>query len=296
VVGCHNTHRIAALRDIGGFPAHEADDLVMTLFYRTSGWLGVYVPAILARGITPVDWRSYLTQQRRWARSVLDYKLRVFPNRSSGLPLSQRLLTHMHGLYYLRGPVMLLQLALLTMALLLHVSPSVPGYGALRALGALIVVVLLCELYRQRFFLDRDGEAGIHWRARFVSAVKWPAFVLAAWDASLGRYGTYTTTPKRARSPRALGFAAIHAGVLLVIGTVWSADLFRGASPFVPLHLATVLILATSFAAMVTVFQRFPPMWEARLRDAWNERTGVPCGPRALRPTAGDESPGRPPA
>ena len=68
IVGCHNTHRITALRQIGGFAPHEADDMVMTLLYRANGWQGVYVPQILARGLTPVDWANYSTQQRRWAR------------------------------------------------------------------------------------------------------------------------------------------------------------------------------------------------------------------------------------
>jgi len=31
VPGCLNTHRVTALKDIGGFAAHEADDMVMTL-------------------------------------------------------------------------------------------------------------------------------------------------------------------------------------------------------------------------------------------------------------------------
>jgi hypothetical protein len=72
VVGCHNTHRVSALREIGGLAPHEADDLVMTLLYRARGWRGVYVPEILAKGLVPTDWSGYLKQQRRWARSVLD--------------------------------------------------------------------------------------------------------------------------------------------------------------------------------------------------------------------------------
>ena len=71
VIGCHNIHRVIALRDVGGFAPHDADDLLITLLYNAKSWKGVYVPKILARGITPVDWNGYLSQQRRWARSVL---------------------------------------------------------------------------------------------------------------------------------------------------------------------------------------------------------------------------------
>src|SRR4051812_25783760 len=34
VTGCHNVHRSAALRQVGGFAPHEADDLLITLLYR----------------------------------------------------------------------------------------------------------------------------------------------------------------------------------------------------------------------------------------------------------------------
>ena len=77
LIGSHNTHRVTALRQIGGFAAHDADDLLATLLYWVHGWRGVYVPHILARGLAPVAWRGYLTQQRRWARSILDIKLRM---------------------------------------------------------------------------------------------------------------------------------------------------------------------------------------------------------------------------
>ena len=78
VTGCHNTHRVTALQDVGGFAPHDADDLLLTLLYRARGWRGVYVPQILACGLTPVDWPGYLQQQLRWARSVLDIKLRRY--------------------------------------------------------------------------------------------------------------------------------------------------------------------------------------------------------------------------
>ena len=77
VVGCHNVHRMAALREVGGFAAHDADDLALSMQYHAHGWRGVYVPRILARGLTPVDWNGYLKQQLRWARSVVDVRLRL---------------------------------------------------------------------------------------------------------------------------------------------------------------------------------------------------------------------------
>jgi cellulose synthase/poly-beta-1,6-N-acetylglucosamine synthase-like glycosyltransferase len=94
---------MTALQQVGGFAPHDADDLLITVWYRAAGWQGVYVPTILARGLTPVDWTGYLTQQRRWARSVLDIKFRVYPDLAGRLPHREQVLACLHGLYYLRG-------------------------------------------------------------------------------------------------------------------------------------------------------------------------------------------------
>ena len=36
----------------------------------------MYVPEVLAVGLTPTSWTGYMRQQARWTRSVLDIKLR----------------------------------------------------------------------------------------------------------------------------------------------------------------------------------------------------------------------------
>src|SRR6266566_6426350 len=37
VTGCHNSHRVSALKEVGGFAAHVADDMLITLCYRNLG-------------------------------------------------------------------------------------------------------------------------------------------------------------------------------------------------------------------------------------------------------------------
>jgi cellulose synthase (UDP-forming) len=272
ITGCHNVHRVTALRQIGGFPQHEADDLVMTLLYRAHGWRGVYLPRILARGLTPVDWTSYLKQQRRWARSVIDFEFRVFPRYAARLPLLERILTYVHGIYYLRGPIVMLQLLLVFFMLVTGVIPAGHGTWFLRYTAAIWATVLLCDFYRQRFFLDAKGEWGLHWRSGFVAFVKWPYFVLAFVDALRGKYGTYTITAKAGRSPYPLGFAATHAAVAAAVGTAWLFDYSRGMAEFIAVHIAAAFAVLTSLIAIVTAFWRYPAAYEDRLRRRWEER------------------------
>ena len=275
IVGCHNAHRITALRQIGGFAPHEADDMVMTLLYRANGWRGVYIPNILARGLTPVDWAIYLKQQRRWGRSVLDFKFRVFPRYASRLPVFERILTYLHGLYYLRGPLTTLQISLLLFMLVTNLVPDGPGTLFLLHTGAIWLTVLICDFYRQRFFLDPRSEWGLHWRSGFVGFVKWPYFVLAFADAIRGRYGIYPITYKTRASTTAVGLALTHAAVLVVIGTAWTINLLRGPAEFIPLHIATGFTAITSLAAVVSSLRPFPPPYQSEIRQHWNERSGA---------------------
>lgn len=264
IVGCHNTHRVSALKDIGGFAAHEADDMVMTLLYRTSGWRGVYVPQILARGLTPVDWSGYLKQQRRWARSVLDFKMRVFPKYAKQLPLIERILTYAHGVYYLRGIIIGLQLAMLVFMLAASFVPAGNGSAFLRNTFLVWATITLCDFYRQRFFVDPKTEIGAHWRSAFVGFVKWPYFVLALRDAIRANYGTYTITPKAKQSARPLGFAALQLGVFVLVAVAWLINLVRGPSAFLPIHLAAGFMLVTALFAGITAFWKFPPGYDRR--------------------------------
>ena len=97
VIGAHHLHRMAALEKVGGLAPHVADDLLLTLLYKLSGWRGAYIPRVLARGLAPEDWATYIKQQRRWARSLLDVKFRVFPRISSKMSIGVRAVGILQG-------------------------------------------------------------------------------------------------------------------------------------------------------------------------------------------------------
>ena len=102
------------MREVDGFAAHDADDLLITLLYRGAGWRGVYVPEVLAVGLTPTSWTGYMRQQARWTRSVLDIKLRALPDLAGNLSIIERLIGILHGIFYLRPLTLPLAYLLLT--------------------------------------------------------------------------------------------------------------------------------------------------------------------------------------
>ena len=203
VIGSHGVHRLSALRALGGLPAHDAEDLYLTMLYRAAGWRGVFVPEVLAMGMTPVDWPSYLRQQLRWSRSVLDLKLRVLPRMARWLPAFERLINLGHGAFYFRAMLIPVAYMLLAGMLVFNVAPAFTQPRAMLPLAAMLLLFGALDRFRQRFYLVPTLERGFHWRASMMQLAKWPVFVRAIFEVAGGRQVPYLLTPKGSRAQHA---------------------------------------------------------------------------------------------
>ncbi len=265
VTGCHTAHRAAALKQVGGFAPHDADDLLITLLYRVAGWQGVYVPKILARGLTPVDWGSYLTQQRRWARSVLDIKIRLYPHLVGRLPRRERILGFLHGLYYLQGLTTGVGMGLLAYMLVSGAVPQFLTDGTLwRLLGA-YAALQGAEFYRQRFFLGGWAECGLHWRAGLLQLAKWPYLGLALLDVLRNRKPAYQLTPKVPRTAKPRLVLRAHLPIVSLLGLAWLVGAVAGWSLPGILHLWVLGLMLASLVLIATEWWPFPPPYDRRL-------------------------------
>jgi len=266
LIGCHNTHRVSALKEIGGFPCHDAEDLLMTLLYRSRGWQGVYVPQVLARGLAPVDWDAYLNQQRRWARSVLDIKLRIYAHLSARFPFKTRIMSLLHGFNYLhKSFIMLGFIGLLVGMLATGVVPRLVAPATPSRMAGLVGVLLLCELYRQRFYLAPRTEAGLHWRAAVLQFAKWPYFVMAFWDVVRRRRFSYVVTRKvKARREKRL-FLWPHAVALVVVTASWIFGTVSGAATSAFLNYSAAGFAAACLTLLLTEYLSFPDPYDSEL-------------------------------
>ena len=264
VTGCHNTHRVAALKDVGGFPAHDGEDLLITLLYRSHGWRGVYVPKILARGLTPVDWAGYIQQQLRWARSVLDIKLRIYPQVAGKLPVKERVTSFAHGLYYLQPLAVVIGLLVIVYMLLTGLTPRVFNFVILGDFCLLATVLLLCDFYRQRFYLDWRNECGWHWRAGVLQLAKWPYFLVALYQVVLNRRLPYMLTSKvKVRAQVQMLWP--HVLVAGLVSTVWINAIMSNRSLHPLLHISVAVIVIGSFLLVATEYMAFPDPYDPDL-------------------------------
>jgi hypothetical protein len=225
----------------------------------------VYVPKILARGLTPVDWAGYLGQQRRWARSVLDIKFRLYPRLAGRLPRRERALGFLHGLYYLQGLTTGVGIGTLAWILASGAVPQFLADGTLWRLAALYAALQLGEWYQQRFFLGGWAECGLHWRAGLLQLAKWPYLGLALLDVLCGRRPAYETTPKVQGATKSRPLARTQLPVVELLGLAWLIGVVAGHDLPGLLHLGTAGIVLASIALMATDWWPFPAPYDRRL-------------------------------
>lgn len=267
VIGSHNTHRVTALQEVGGFGDHDADDLLITMLYRAKEWKGVYIPKILARGLTPVDWSGYIAQQRRWARSVLDLKLRFYPKISQNLSLPSRVMGFLHGLTYLnQGIGFLAGILLLLFMLISGQTPAGISFLTVLNLAVLYGAFQLCEFYRQRFYLDWRTEWGFHGWAVVLKLSKWPFFLMAFLDVITSKRIGYVLTQKTESNSSQVRLFWPHLLVAFLIGAAWAVGVMNGYVYNPILEAIAGFIIIGHLALTLTAFKKFPPPYEKKLQ------------------------------
>jgi cellulose synthase (UDP-forming) len=272
IVGCHNTHRATALKEVGGFAPHDADDVLLTIFYRSHNWDGVYVPRILARGLTPVDWSGYITQQRRWARSVLDIKARLYLQHFGKLPIKTRLASLFHGLNYLyKNFVIFLALVAIAIMLVTGYVPRAFSGETARKLGLLCLVLLLTDFYRQRFYLGGRNERGFHWRVALLQLAKWPYMLMAFLDVLLKRRFPYILTSKAEGSSRPHVLLKPFLTLIIAILGAWAFGTFSGRITTPTLHATALAVVAGSIALILSEYMSYPAPYDKSLSPSVGE-------------------------
>ncbi len=265
VVGSHSAHRVAALESVGGFPAHDAEDLYLTMLYRASEWRGVYVPEVLAMGLAPVDWPTYLRQQVRWSRAVLDLKRHAFTKLAGKLSPLERVLNLFHGIYYFR-PLLLLAFYVVVVGMLVQNDIiSLLRWSPLLSLLALAILLGTIDRFRTRFYLDPKREAGVPWRALVLQIAKAPHVAIAVIDVILDRKVSYVTTPKVPTGQRARVLAPPH----LALAGILAIALGLGYALHPPINLTLLAVslgfMGTSLALAWTEGWDFPPPFDPSL-------------------------------
>jgi len=251
LTGCHSVHRLSALHEYGGFPDHTAEDLLQTVHYRIRGWQGVYVPEVLATGLTPEGWSGYLNQQVRWARSVLDIKFRHLL--ASSTPFWSSPMELLQGFGCIQDALMAAG-ALLWFLVLLSTGVGQNTYEHLATphLAILLAVLISSDLFRQRFYLQPEKEVGLHWRAGLLRLAKWPFVWKAFWLVLRNKPFGYVVTPKTKGPSERRRLMLPHGLVAFLTALAWGIAVFTGNVRSGSIHVVAALIVMLSVTLILT--------------------------------------------
>ena len=252
LIGAHNIHRMSALKSMGGLAPHVADDLLLTLKYHLAGWRGVYVARVLARGLAPVDWTTYIKQQRRWARSLLDVKVRLYPRMTADLKIRTRFVGFLQGFTYLQDALIALCF-LVTMFVALIVGIPLEWLENVTAPNVLlsVAVLALTGLY-PHYLHPPHVSRGLYWRSAWLRFAKWPFTLYAAWQVIQGNNHGYDLTNKSGvhTASKLLFLPHLVISGFLVCAAI--VGLVRGTSTTVVPHVCAAAFVVASLGLAIS--------------------------------------------
>ena len=143
--------------------------------------------------------------------------------------------------------------------------PTVPSWNLVWRALPLFVALQLADIYRQRFYLGRQQEWGLHWRAAVLQFANWPYIVLAVVEAIHGYRGPYVLTRKLGTSGRPWFLSITHGLVNLAVVIASLLGGLFGNHQLSIAHAAGALLVMASVAVIASSWLPFPPPYHPDL-------------------------------
>jgi cellulose synthase/poly-beta-1,6-N-acetylglucosamine synthase-like glycosyltransferase/putative flippase GtrA len=279
----------AALDEIGGLPTDSVTEDFAASILLAPRWRSVYLPQVLATGLGPVDLRSYLRQQERWARGTLTVLRRhwrdlVLPARG-GLRAQQRFQYALAVTHYLAG---IRDLIFLVAPLLYLITGASGVRGA--TLGDFLYHFVPYYLLSVVGFWHAAWRVTT-WRAIVIGFGSFPALLRAAWMTLVGRHGRFTITPKTRTSSSPWRTAGPHLIFLTacLLTLVVAATVHRSPAHWLSAGwLVYTCVILTAHLSLVTADRRAaratssPPQPVHHLDRSPSGRSAPRTGPVAV--------------
>jgi cellulose synthase (UDP-forming) len=228
-IGANCTFRRAALDSIGGHGIGLAEDLITSIRIHAQGWISIYNPVIISRGLVPEDFGSFCKQQLKWSRGVFEVTFAEIPRLFSKLSFWQRISYFSIGTYYFVGATQFFFTILPFIFFFTGVLPARMSFVDFVLHGSFVAVFAIgIYLYVQQWMCDPETERGIHWRGMVLKFACWPVFLLGFLLAVIDRDIPYIPTAKKAVTGYFTPFARpLVAQVILFVMTMISVFAYR---------------------------------------------------------------------
>lgn len=195
-IGANCVFRRAALDSIGGHAPGLCEDMHTAMLLYSKGWKAVYLPLILARGLSPSNLTDYFKQQLKWSRGTFDLLLKVYPKIFRKLTWRQKIHFGILPLHYLGGIICLLNFLIPIFSLLFSVTP---WKGNIVDFGLVILPVIassvLIRTYVQKWVIEKK-ERGFHLVGGLLHINTWWIYTMGFLYTIIDKNIPYLPTPK----------------------------------------------------------------------------------------------------
>jgi cellulose synthase (UDP-forming) len=278
IIGSHCTYRMSAIREIGGFQPTRAEDHLDSVMLAAHGYRGVYVPEVIALGLGPDSFETYLRQQFAWAVSMIQVLGTYTPRLIGQFRLRQAIQFLFAETWYpLFGLSMLILFMTPLVALL--VGQAAAQTSLLHFVVASAPLQLTCLLiwwWTRRWQLPLGLR--LSWRGVVLHIARWPIVLWALINVLLRVRHPYMITPKTVRNGLpvlAVRSLAIYlVGFAVSLGVVWMS-LTSGVANSVAGYLVFAMLGACYMLLVVVVNVALDLAALHRLGAAWYQSVGL---------------------
>ncbi len=206
-------------------PSCIAEDFVTGFLIHKKGWRSLYIPKILARGLAPEDFSSYLKQQSRWARGALDLLFSHNLLFCRGLTFSQKMQYLASVSYFLSGWVVLIDA-------LIPVVFFFTGLFPFETSTMLLAVIFLPYMFITLYSIQRSCNFSYTYKALSFSLSGFNVHLASSLSAFFRTRSSFSITPKRGSAGNYTGLILpqIFYMLLVACGAIYSYAVW-GATP-----------------------------------------------------------------
>jgi cellulose synthase (UDP-forming) len=195
-IGANCVFRRKALDSIGGHAPGLSEDMHTSMRLHAKGWRSVYVPKVLAKGLSPASLTAYYKQQLKWSRGTLELLVAVYPRLFKKFSLRQKIHYGILPFHYLSGINYLINFLIPIISLF---SASTPWKGNILDFGLIISPVFICAIgirfYVQKWVMYKS-ERGLHITGGLLQICTWWINIIGLFYTVIRKKVPYLPTPK----------------------------------------------------------------------------------------------------
>jgi cellulose synthase/poly-beta-1,6-N-acetylglucosamine synthase-like glycosyltransferase len=197
LIGANHVIRVKALQGVSHYTAHITEDLLTGMKLHANGWKSIYYPYPLAIGEGPTSWKSYFSQQKRWAYGCMDILFSHSYKLFSKMTFRQAIYYFCIQQHYFSGLVMVL--GIVSLCLYFYggiVSVDLPMFEFLGSYIILILLFTCIDFWLQRFNSRPKMEKGVMFYGMYIGVAAWPIYFQAFIALFNRKKLRYKVTPK----------------------------------------------------------------------------------------------------